>query len=123
MEAIGERIQKNSGDEYPETEQPVDKNKKIHHQGVRTQECTDGSSYKEMTMPITEEKVGQIHNDTLSTICRDSGTAKIYLADTTSHDFGLIWRNIHIIGSDDAIDKAQKILMNFLESPDERVGR
>ena len=58
MEAIGERIQKNSGDEYPETEQPVDKNKNIHHHGVRMQECTDGSSYKEMTMPITEETVG-----------------------------------------------------------------
>lgn len=112
MNSIIERNRKMSGDETPEVEH-------ANHDDNQLSDAATSSSYTviEMTVPLPEAASAQLDAQQLSKICQTSGAAKIYLADKTSNEFGFEWRNLHIIGTDEAIDRAQKILSEL------RMGR
>lgn len=78
--------------------------------GVKPEEITQ-------SLPIPERKMGWIvgkRGSYINQLCRKSG-ASITISESTSREYGIIWKYVQITGTGRAVDRAKKLIHIRLE--------
>lgn len=76
------------------------------------------------SLPVPENKIGWIvgkRGSYINQLCKKSG-AQIKISESTSREYGMIWKYIQITGTGRAVDRAKKLIHIRLERLAETKG-